>query len=488
MTLGTLVLMIAAIAVVLTLLVGLVYRSQENWLVTFLQNFCGSLFIFSGAVKAIDPLGTAYKMEQYFAEFQYTFEDTWFSFLAPMFPWLSEYSAGFSVAMIILEIVVGLALIIGSWRKLTSWVFLVIVAFFTFLTGFTYLTGYVPDGVNFFQFAQWGEYVETNMKVTDCGCFGDFLKLEPRVSFMKDVFLMVPALIFVFMHRQMHQLFTPTGRAILLAVVGIGTYIFCISNYKWDLPIVDFRPFKEGVNIAEQKQAEMDAAANVEVIAYQLTNKSSGKVVELPYDQFMKEFKNYPGEEWEYEQIQSEPAIERTKISEFEFQSMETGEDMAETVLSIPGYNFFIVSHKMYGEQTGTEVIEVPETTYVRDSVTQEITDTLMTTTTVERGIYSWQQDYLNRWKDALNPVIEAAQADGYPAHAVVAFESPEKVNALREATGSDYTFFVADDILLKTIIRSNPGVVLLKNGEIIKKWHIKKLPSYEEIKANYLQ
>lgn len=487
MTLTTLLIMIAAIALVLSLLVGFGYKGPKNWLLTFLQNFCGALFIFSGAVKAIDPLGTAFKMEQYFAEFESTFSNTWFSFLAPMFPWLSEYAPTFSTTMIVLEIVVGLALILGSQAKITSWVFLIIVAFFTFLTGFTYLTGFVPDGVNFFQFGQWGPYVETNMKVTDCGCFGDFLKLEPRVSFMKDVFLMIPALLFVFKHKDMHQLFSAAGRTIIVTVVTGGTILFCLSNYVWDLPIIDFRPFKEGVNIAEQKQLEMDAAANVDVIAYKLINKNDGKVVELPYEQFLKEFKNYPTEEWEYEQIKSEPAIEATKISDFQFQSLE-GEDMADQLLSIPTYNFFLVSYKLYGKQTGTETVTVTDTVYTVDSLNTQLVDTSYVTSEMEQPTFTWESEFVNTWRDVVNPVMQAAQQDGLPIHAAVAFDSPEKLIALQQETKSNYPFFVADDIMLKTIIRSNPGIVLLKDGKIIKKWHYKKLPSYEEIKAAHMQ
>ena len=134
MTLLSMVACIGLDAVLLTLLVGFL-KKQKSLLMTYFQNFCGALFIFSGWVKAIDPLGTAYKLEQYFAEFESTFADTWMSFLSPMFPWLSEYSVGFSVFMIVLEIVLGIMLIIGSRRKLTSWLFLIIVAFFTFLTG-----------------------------------------------------------------------------------------------------------------------------------------------------------------------------------------------------------------------------------------------------------------------------------------------------------------------------------------------------------------
>jgi uncharacterized membrane protein YphA (DoxX/SURF4 family) len=153
---------------------------------------------FFGLGQSSGPLGTAYKMEQYFAEFQGTFEDTTLSFMAPLFPTLSEYAIGFSVGMIVFEIILGLMLLLGSWPKVTAWAFFLLVLFFTFLTGFTYLTGYVPEGVNFFQFGQWGPYVETNMKVTDCGCFGDFIKLEPKTSFLKDIFLLVPSLISCF--------------------------------------------------------------------------------------------------------------------------------------------------------------------------------------------------------------------------------------------------------------------------------------------------
>ena len=107
MTLSTLVISIAIVAVILTAIMGLVFRKVESWPISYLQNFVGALFIFSGWVKAIDPLGTAYKMEQYFAEFETTFEGTWFSFLAPMFPTLSEYALAFSVIMIVFEIILA---------------------------------------------------------------------------------------------------------------------------------------------------------------------------------------------------------------------------------------------------------------------------------------------------------------------------------------------------------------------------------------------
>ena len=316
MTLTTLLIRIFIAAIVLTGISVAVFDQKKNIFVSFLQNYCGALFVFSGWVKAIDPLGTAYKMEQYFAEFESTFQETWMSFLAPLFPWLSNLSISFSVVMIIFEIVLGLMLIFGIKNKFTSWAFLLLVGFFTFLTGFTYLTGYVPEGTNFFSFGSWGEYEESNMKVTDCGCFGDFIKLKPYTSFLKDVALLIPAFIFLFKSKDMHTWFSSkTNSAITIGSTALLA-LYCFSNYVWDLPHSDFRPFKEGVNVREQKAAEEDALTNAPM-TYILTNKSTQDVTELPYEEFMKQYKSYPKEQFDYDTRTGEPAIPHTKISEF---------------------------------------------------------------------------------------------------------------------------------------------------------------------------
>lgn len=493
MTLTTLIIIFALAGAALTALIGFSKAGKINWLVSFLQNFTGTWFIFSGAVKAIDPMGTAFKMEQYFAEFVRAFEGTWFSFLAPLFPKLSAASATFSVAMITLEIIVGLALILGGRNKLTSWVFLITLVFFTFLTGFTYLTAYVPDGVNFFQFGKWGPYVETNMKVTDCGCFGDFIKLKPYTSFIKDLFLLIPALIFVFRSKDMHSLWTPAVRTTVLSLATVGTVVFCLSNYVWNEPIVDFRPFKVGVNIREQKLAEEEAAANIEITAYRLKNNKTGKVVELPYEQYLKEFKNYPKEEWTAEQVKSEPKIPHTKISDFDVQDVE-GTNVTDQILTYDGYMFMIVAYKLYGKSDGSQTISVPDTIWGTDTL--RIGDSLqlkpkvlsVANKQVEKEIYGWEGKYIDRYTKVVNPMLEAAEKEKVPALAITGFEDPGKIEDFRHATQSGYNFFTADDIMIKTIMRSNPGVLLMKNGKIIQKWHYKQLPSYEEIKAKYMK
>jgi len=113
-----------------TAMVYFLWQKSKNILITFLQSFSGALFIFSGWVKAIDPLGTAYKMEQYFAEFKVTFSQTSLSSLADIFPVMAEYAIVFAVIMIVFEIVLGIMLLFGIYHKITSWSFF--LAYFVF--------------------------------------------------------------------------------------------------------------------------------------------------------------------------------------------------------------------------------------------------------------------------------------------------------------------------------------------------------------------
>jgi uncharacterized membrane protein YphA (DoxX/SURF4 family) len=448
MTLGTLLTYIGLAALVLTALTYFAPRHQRSLLLSLLQNFVGALFLFSGYVKAIDPLGTAYKMEQYFAEFALTAEGAGAGVIAPVFPWLTGLSAGFSVTMIVLEVMLGLMLILGARPKLTAWLFFATVAFFTVLTGFTYLTGYVPAGQNFFAFSDWVTYADTNMRVTDCGCFGDFLKLEPRTSFLKDVALLLPALIFLLASRRMHQLFTAGARTALVALGGVATLVYCLSNFIWDIPGQDFRPFRIGTDIAAVKQAEQEAAASVQVLGYVLTDRATGEVTEMPVDDFLKVYQNYPESDYEIETYASEPAIEATKISDFEVTDAE-GMDRAADLLAEPGFTFMIVAYALKG-QAG-----------------------------------DWNEGYLDAWREDIQPVVESARSAGHRVVALTKFIDDEALHDFRNTVGADYPFYRGDDILLKTIVRSNPGVVLLKGGTIVNKWHHRKLPPFEEIQGS---
>lgn len=493
MTLGKLLLIVAAIALVITAIIKFSTKRIKNLPLSFLQNFAGVLFIISGWVKAIDPMGTAYKMEQYFAEFESTFAGAGLESFASLFPWLAEnYTVHFAVFMIVFEMALGIMLILGAAPRFTAWAFLLLVVFFTILTGFTYLTGYVPNGVNFFQFGQWTAYVESNMKVTDCGCFGDFIKLKPFTSFLKDVFLLVPSVIFVVAYRQMHQLFSTGMRTGLVVLSIAGASVYCFSNYIWDEPHIDFRPFKVGVDIAQQKAAEAAAAAAAKPLAYKMTNKATGEVIELPIDQYLKVYAQYPESDWDLEQIKEPPTVPTTKISEFEVFHAD-GSDATEEVLGLPNYNFLIVAYKLYGEEQRT-------TQMVKDSVF--VVDTLITATgpmpkprlveVKDREevvkTYTWDESYLQRWRERLLPLIQEANAAGQKTVVLTAYTDLQRIASFKQALGIDVPFYTGDDIMLKTIIRSNPGPMLMKGGLIINKWHYRKLPTYQDVKAQYIQ
>jgi uncharacterized membrane protein YphA (DoxX/SURF4 family) len=488
----TLLLYIAIIAAVLTAVIGIIKKGHKHWLMTFLQNFCGVLFIVSGFVKAVDPMGTAFKMEQYFTEFQYTFAETGFKFLAPLFPLLSSISLFFSITMIVLEIVVGVMLILGHRPRLTSWIFLLLIFFFTILTGFTYMTGYVPSGTNFFSFSAWGPYTETNMRVTDCGCFGDFIKLVPKISFFKDLGLLIPAFYFVFRHRDMHQLFTFKTRRLIVAGVTIFLVLFCLYNSLWNLPVVDFRPFKVGTDLYQKKLAEEEAMASVKIIAWKLKNKTTGEVKELPNQEYMSNLAKYPKEEWSVvDQVKSKPAIESTKVSEFSVTSVD-GFDVSEDILTDSNDVFMIVAYKLNGDS-------YPEETMVTDTVWKLDTilvgndsmklvksiDTIQSRKAVKE-VYAWDEGYVRKYMDKVNPLMQDVMNQGAKVYAIAGGAGEEKLKAFKEAVGGGYEWYEADDILLKTIIRSNPGVVHLKAGKVLDMWHIRHLP--KTLKLNTAQ
>lgn len=495
MTLSTVLIGVAISATILTLLVHFVFNKKKSWVMSYLQNFCGSLFLFSGWVKAVDPLGTGYKNQQYFDQFETVFQDTWFGFLSPLFPILSEYAVAIAVFVIVLELVLGLMLILGHKPKFTAWTFLGLVIFFTILTGFTYLTGYVSGDVNFFEFSKWGEYDANNMKVTDCGCFGDFLVLEPKVSFLKDVFLLIPGFYFLFQSKKAHTLFSKTLRNIVVSGFGLFLIYYCMSNFVWDIPSEanDFRPFKRGVNIGEQKRLEEEAQANVQILAYNMTNKASGEQVSLPYADYLKRYKEFPTEEWELEQTFSEPTMAHTKISEFDVEDVE-GNIINDRILDSEGPMIFLVAHKLYGDGSPSTRI-ILDTIYKIDTVYQREGGFILDRNierveerTEEYIDYAWKEFYAQRFRDIVIPFVNEAKADGLPVIAAVGGADAQQIEDLRKDLGLDIQFGTADDILLKTIVRSNPGIVLMDKGVLVNKWHYKKLPSYSEVKGQYLE
>ena len=506
MTLLNLISLFAAIGIVFTF-VTIYLNRHKSILMTFLQHFCGVWFVFSGVVKAIDPIGTAIKMEQYFAEFSNTFEPTWLSNLSTVFTALSKYSLGFSVFMIILEIMLGVNLIFGIKNRLTAWLFFVIMIFFTILTGFTFLTAFVPQGVTFFQFSKWGVYNASNMRVTDCGCFGDFIKLIPRTSFFKDLFLMIPTLLFLFKTNKMHTIFSKGNSNLILFFGTLACFLFSYRNYAMDEPIIDFRPFKSGVNIPEKKMQEEVAESKVEIIGAIFRNEKTNREEKVDFkstEDFTKRYseviKQYPSDQgWKLtEQIKTESTVPHSKISDFSVSTFDTGSEITDMILENEKYALVIISNKLKYDHIETKNVVVKDSLFKNDTIVVKTSsgDSIQVVKTfdkvvektIEKVIHHWNKNFIDEFKTKINSFVTEAKAANVDLYMITAPNDPATIEEFSKAIDAKFNIFYADDIVLKTIMRSNPGVILMKKGTIIEKWHINKLPSFSTIKVNYIK
>lgn len=211
-------------------------------LLTISRILVGLLFIFSGLVKANDPHGLSYKMQEFFELWDMTQFNSW--------------TLSFSILMNAFEIIAGFALLIG-WRiKLFSWLLLLLILFFTFLTGYTYVTG----------------------KPTNCGCFGDCIPITSKTSFLKDVVLTV-LIGFIFWQRnKIRPLFTKKISAVLMTLITVIS--FGIQWYALTyLPLVDCLPYKKGNNITEKMK--IPAGALPDSFAIRFVYEKGGKQFEF---------------------------------------------------------------------------------------------------------------------------------------------------------------------------------------------------------------
>ena len=187
--------------------------------------FVGAMFVFSGFVKLVDPIGSQYKFEEYFGASVLDLE-----FLIP-------FALPFSILLILVEIMLGVMLLLGFKSKLTVWSLLGLTSFFLFLT--------------------W--YSAHYNKVTDCGCFGDAIKLTPWETFWKNVVLIVLVLILLLRVKDIKEIFPEkiTKAFTWIALVGFSFITFHVLNH---LPIIDFRPYAVGKNIPQGMEYPSDGS------------------------------------------------------------------------------------------------------------------------------------------------------------------------------------------------------------------------------------
>ncbi|MEM7656747.1 MAG: DoxX family protein, partial [Bacteroidota bacterium] len=308
----------------------------------------GGLFLYSGFVKANDYLGFAYKLEEYFIQFGVAFPalNGFFAFFVPLAGPMAWFISVFEIAL-------AVALILGWRMNLTAWLTVLMMVFFTLLTGYSHVTGLV----------------------TDCGCFGDALKIEPWESFVKDIILSGMLIPIFLLRKSIHPV--PNGR-----IAGIATGAACLisgifSYYCHEhLPVVDYRPYKINVDL--------------NICTTQIGEDGYAKCKDwLPY---------FSSEEFP----EGEPAL-------------------------FVGNTLLIVTDKV---ETAPEKAAEASVALTKTLSSTDI-QVIAATSSVDADLTAYKQTY--------------------------------QIN---------YPFAFMDETVLKTIVRSHPGYVLLRNGVILAKWH----------------
>lgn len=363
----------------------------------------GIVFIFSGFVKVIDPLGSAYKFSDYFIAFGLGFLD---GIALPLGIFLSAF-----------ELVLGITLILGYRRRVVFWVLMWFMVFFTLLT--LILALFNP--------------------VSDCGCFGDALILTNWQTFLKNVILMLFVLTLYF-NRKLEAV---TGNLLKEWMVVIclfaGVTWFSVWNYN-HLPLLDFRPYDVGTVIEDKMGIHEGAPVDVYETTLIYRNRESGKSASFSIE-------DYPRDTmvWEFESNESKLVKKGYEPPIHDFAIMDVyGMDMVDEILNDKGYSLLMISYDLSkAEESGL--------LNARD----------------------WSQ-------------LEIL-AEDFTFYAVTSSPTDE-LESISSSLGLGYEFQAADEIMLKTIVRSNPGFLLLKNGAIIGKWGNRDFPSIEELDPEWTE
>ncbi|MBX2844255.1 MAG: DoxX family protein [Flammeovirgaceae bacterium] len=360
-----------------------------NFLRKLVSFFVGGLFIFSGLIKLNDPVGTAIKLEEYFEVFSADFASFFHIFIPIALP--------LAVFLCVFEVVLGVAILVGFKARMTLLATFALILFFSFLTFYS-------------------AYFE---KVTDCGCFGDAIPLDPWESFIKDVILFV---LILFLLSDFKNLSNSSEKMSFIIVGGSTVFCLAVAIYVLTyLPILDFRSYKIGNYIRELMQPQ-------EQCKYEYIMEKNGEV-------FV--FEQYPTDpDFKFKEMKmlNEKACS-PKIVDYNVSSVE-GEDFTEE--SLQGKKLIILVHKV--SETDFESFK---------AINQLISD------------------------------LEKSHPDIIP----MAFTSDgSNFEEFRHDVQLAIPYYFVDSTVLKAMIRSNPGIMVFDNGTVKGKWSYNAVPVQEEI------
>lgn len=349
-------------------------------------------FIFSGLIKANDPLGTVYKLQDYLQAIG----------------WLQlpdTFLLGCAVILAFFEFTLGIYSLFGICRKGISHLTVVFMVLMTLLT----------------------VYIAIANPVSDCGCFGDVIILSNKATLAKNIVLLAISIFVCRYYRLQKDFLTPNFQWLVMFLslcAIIGYAIYCIIC----LPVFDFRPYKVGTNLQEVVMSNTKPKFDVAIIY-----EKDGQTLTLTAED------EDPDSTWTYVETRRIPHAE-TDLAAADFYVTNTEEeDITSDILLNDGYTFLLIIPDLRNADEGCI--------------------------------------------DKVNAIYEYAQDSQWDFYCLTASSDARDQRYWRDHTGAEYDFSLAEERMLKTVVRGQPGLVLLHNGVILKKWSNYNLPEEEDLK-----
>jgi len=379
-------------------------------LFVILRVLAGLIFVFSGIVKGVDPWGSGIKLEDYFLAFGWD--------------WMLPFAYFLGSILNAAEFLIGFCLIFGIRVKLASIGALIFMLIFTPLTF----------------------YLAIANPVSDCGCFGDAIKMTNWETFYKNIIIFT-IVIFVFIRRKRFKPWMTVkaewvgALAGLLIITGVSWY-----SYAY-LPLIDFLPYKTGNHIPSLMKIPEGMPSDKYEQFITLLDTTSNTNIDISVDMYSND-SSYWGEGTKYKYISiSEPRLiqkgYQPPIHDLTMVSVEDGTDIVDEVINDSSFSILMISYKLSKASTSNI--------------------------------------------DEFNEIAEYAKSKGY-RYICMTSSTDEEISAFMNDFNPVYPLYLADETTLKTIIRSNPGLVLLKGGVVKAKWSHNALPSVEKLENKILK
>lgn len=359
----------------------------KSVLINALRFVLALVFAFSGFVKAVDPMGTVFKMTDYVEAFGLA-----------LYPGLLLVGAW---VLIMVEYVMGVSLFFGLYRRFYLWLMIAFLGVMTPLTLILALTN----------------------PVSDCGCFGDAIVLTNWQTFGKNVALFLMAIVVLRGNRRIRRVVSERMQWLVFVYAVLSIFVFMLYNMR-HLPTFDFRPYAVGTNVLKAMTIPDDAPQDEYETFF---------VLEKDGEQRTFTFDNYPDSTWTFvtreNRLVSKGYV--PPITDF-FLVSPDGEEVAGEVLEHPGYTFLMVARNLEYADEGM--------------------------------------------LDVINDLYDYAKVGGYPFYLLTS-SNTSAIAEWIEHTGAAYPYLNADEILLKTMIRSNLGLIVLHDATVVGKWSAADIP-----------